>query len=147
VHHLDYLSCFLTVVSTVMVGRKHWMGLVIASINSATIGVIGLHTGQYGFIPANLFCIITYAWCVRSWRRDRKPALVRAAAPAPPVASNRTQPHTRALMPSRKVHTGLFLAYRASSSALIERQVAAGECLATNGLLNSGSVTGATTAN
>jgi len=130
--HLDYVSCLLTVVSTVMVARKHWMGLVIASINSVIVGVIGLHTSQYGLILANFFCIMAYAWSVQNWRRDRKPALVTAAAPAVRNATPHPQPRARAILPSRKVRTGLFLAYSASSHARVEHQAA-------NGLMNSGS--------
>lgn len=112
--HLDYFSCFLTVVSTVLVGRKHWMGLVIASVNSVIVCVIGMRTGQYGFVPANLFCILTYAWCVGTWRRDSKPELVRAT-PAAPIAPKFLQTNARAIAPTRKVHTGLYLAYNAKS--------------------------------
>ncbi|HTH41988.1 MAG TPA: hypothetical protein VL498_02430 [Terracidiphilus sp.] len=123
----------LTVFSTFMVGRKHWMGLVIASINSVIICLIGWHTGQYGFIPANIFCILVYAWSIRSWRRDRIPALVTAAAPAPRLPS---RPHNRAIPPTRRVHSGLFLAYRASSSAQMELQAA-------KSLTSAGSAAGA----
>lgn len=70
--HLDYLSCCLTVVSTVLVARKRWSGLVIAAINSAIICAIGFRTSQFGFIPANLFCILVYALSLRSWRKPRR---------------------------------------------------------------------------
>ncbi|HEV2324025.1 MAG TPA: hypothetical protein VGS10_08740 [Terracidiphilus sp.] len=66
---LDYLSCFLTVLSTVLVARKHWSGLMVAGINSVIICLIGLRTSQLGFIPANLFCIGIYAFNFRSWMR------------------------------------------------------------------------------
>jgi hypothetical protein len=46
---LDYLSCFLTVVATILVGRKMWSGLVVSCANSLIVCVIGLHTSQYGF--------------------------------------------------------------------------------------------------
>jgi len=52
---LDYLSCLLTVVATILVGRKSWIGLVVSGVNSLIICVIGVHTSQYGFIPANVF--------------------------------------------------------------------------------------------
>ncbi len=68
---LDYLSCLLTVLSTVLVGRKMWYGLVVAGVNSVLICIIGLKTSQLGFIPANLFCIGVYATSIRSWRRER----------------------------------------------------------------------------
>lgn len=66
---LDTLSCGLTILSTVLVGRKMWAGLVVAGVNSLVICCIGLRTGQFGFIPANLFCIGVYAVSLRSWRR------------------------------------------------------------------------------
>jgi hypothetical protein len=68
---LDYFSCLLTVLSTVLVGRKMWYGLVVAGLNSILICFIGLKTGQFGFIPANLFCIAVYVASIRSWRRQR----------------------------------------------------------------------------
>jgi hypothetical protein len=67
---LDYLSCLLTVLSTILVGRKVWYGLVVAGVNSLLICIIGLKTSQLGFIPANLFCIGVYATSIRSWRRE-----------------------------------------------------------------------------
>lgn len=70
VFRLDYCSCFLTVLSTVLVGRKLWVGLVVAGINSLLICVIGIKTAQFGFIPANLFCIVVYGVSIRSWRRE-----------------------------------------------------------------------------
>jgi hypothetical protein len=65
--HLDSVSCALTVLSTVLVGKKLWTGLVVAGVNSVVICVIGLRTAQFGFIPANLFCIGVYAVSLRSW--------------------------------------------------------------------------------
>ena len=70
--HLDYLSCLLSILSTVLVGRKLWFGLLIAIVNSVIVCVIGFHTLQFGFIPANLFCIGINAFCIRSWLRDRR---------------------------------------------------------------------------
>ena len=67
---LDYLSCFLTVVATVLIGRKMWSGLVLSGINSLVVCVIGLHTSQYGFIPANVFCICINAWNLRAWLKE-----------------------------------------------------------------------------
>jgi hypothetical protein len=58
---LDYLSCFLTILSTVLVGKKLWQGWFIAGANSIIICVIGLRTAQFGLLPANLFCIGLYA--------------------------------------------------------------------------------------
>lgn len=65
---LSYISCLLTILSTVLVGRKVWAGWVVAAINSIFICVIGLRTAQFGFIPANLFCIALYAYNLRAWR-------------------------------------------------------------------------------
>jgi hypothetical protein len=69
--HLDYLSCALTVLATILIGRKSWIGLVLAAINSAIVCIIGMRTAQFGFIPANLFCICVYAVSIRSWLRTR----------------------------------------------------------------------------
>ena len=66
---LDYVSCVLTVVSTILIGKRYWEGWVLAAVNSAVVCVIGLKTAQLGFIPANLFCIILYAFNLRSWRK------------------------------------------------------------------------------
>ncbi|HYX53433.1 MAG TPA: hypothetical protein VE783_08265 [Candidatus Limnocylindrales bacterium] len=67
---LDYLSCLLTIGSTVLIGRRVWQGWLVAGINSAIICCIGLRTGQWGFVPANLFCIAIYVYNVRQWRRE-----------------------------------------------------------------------------
>jgi hypothetical protein len=64
---LDYLSCFLTIMATVLVGRKSWTGLLISIVNSLIVCVIGFRTSQFGFIPANLICIGVYAFSIRSW--------------------------------------------------------------------------------
>lgn len=69
---LDYLSCFFTVVATILIGRKMWTGLVISGLNSLIVCVIGLHTSQYGFIPANLFCICINAFNLRAWLKVQK---------------------------------------------------------------------------
>jgi hypothetical protein len=69
---LDYLSCFLTVVATILVGKKMWTGLVVSGVNSLIVCVIGLHTSQYGFIPANVFCICLNAFNLRAWFKVQK---------------------------------------------------------------------------
>jgi hypothetical protein len=67
--HLDYLSCLLTISSTVLVGRRRWQGWVVAGVNSLIISLIGLKTSQWGFVPANLFCLVIYLYNIRRWRR------------------------------------------------------------------------------
>ena len=67
---LDYLSCVLTICSTILVGKRCWKGWIVAAINSALVCVIGFRTAQYGFIPANLFCMALYAANLRSWRKS-----------------------------------------------------------------------------
>jgi len=69
VFRLDYLSCLLTICSTILIGRRCWEGWVVATVNSAIICIIGMRTSQLGFIPANLFCIALYAVNLRTWRR------------------------------------------------------------------------------
>lgn len=68
---LDYLSCLLTILSTTLVARKQWTGFVVAGINSLIICAIGLRTSQLGLIPANLFCLVIYAFSIRSWVREQ----------------------------------------------------------------------------
>ena len=65
---LDYLSCVLTIVSTVLVGKKMWHGWIVAGVNSVVICWIGIRTAQFGFVPANLFCIGLYANNLCHWR-------------------------------------------------------------------------------
>ena len=65
---LDYLSCLLTIVSTVLVGRRMWQGWVIASANSAIICVIAFRTAQMGFVPANVFCLAIYGYNIAKWK-------------------------------------------------------------------------------
>ena len=57
---LDYISCLLTVVSTILIGRRSWQGWIVAGVNSIIVCVIGMRTAHIGFIPANLFCIAIY---------------------------------------------------------------------------------------
>ena len=71
---LDYISCVLTVFSTILIGRKFWQGWMVAGANSVIVCVIAARTAQFGFIPANLFCIALYSYNVRSWRSLRVPA-------------------------------------------------------------------------
>ena len=64
---LDYLSCLLTIVATILVSRKKWTGLIVSGVNSVIVCVIALHTSQYGFIPANMFCVCVYSFSLKSW--------------------------------------------------------------------------------
>jgi len=79
--HLDYLSCLLSILSTVLVGRKLWFGLILASFNSVIVCFIGFHTLQFGFIPANLFCIAINVFSVRSWLKDRRASSESSTSP------------------------------------------------------------------
>lgn len=65
---LDYISCILTILGAVLLGKKLWQGWVVAAVNSAIVCVIGVRTAQFGFIPANLFCIALYTVNLRTWR-------------------------------------------------------------------------------
>jgi len=75
--HLDYLSCFLTILATVLVSRKSWTGLLISIVNSMIVCLIGFRTAQFGFIPANLLCICLYAFGIRSWVKNIRTDQVR----------------------------------------------------------------------
>ena len=83
---LDYLSCLLTIVSTVLVGKKLWHGWIVAAVNSLIICLIGVRTAQFGFVPANLFCIGLYASNLSSWR-PKGTARSPLDSPLPPAAS------------------------------------------------------------
>jgi hypothetical protein len=69
---LDYLSCILTVLATVLIGKKLWQGWVVAGINSAVVCVIGVRTAQFGFVPANLLCIALYTSNLVNWRPKKQ---------------------------------------------------------------------------
>src|SRR5260370_30742111 len=77
--HLNYLSCILTILATVLVGRKSWTGLLISIVNSMIVSVIGFRTSQFGFIPANLICICVYALNIRSWVKKAHTHRIRPA--------------------------------------------------------------------
>ena len=66
---LDYLSCVLTIISTILVGRRCWQGWLLATVNSVILCIIGIKTAQLGFIPANVFCIAISVINLRTWRR------------------------------------------------------------------------------
>ena len=67
---LDYLSCVLTVASTILVGRRCWEGWALAGVNCLVMCVIGLRTAQLGLIPANVFCMVVSAINLREWRKS-----------------------------------------------------------------------------
>jgi hypothetical protein len=90
---LDYLSCFLTILATVLVGRKSWTGLLISIVNSLIVCLIGFRTSQFGFIPANLVCICVYAFSIWSWLNK---ANTRTGSPGLSVASRATPRPSRA---------------------------------------------------
>jgi hypothetical protein len=68
VFRLDYISCLLTILSTILIGRHVWHGWVVAGLNSVLICMIGWRTAQIGFIPANLFCLAIYGYNLVNWR-------------------------------------------------------------------------------
>jgi hypothetical protein len=68
---LDYISCVLSVVSTVLVGKRLWQGWALAAANSVILCVIGMQTAQFGFVPANIFCMGLYANNLWSWRANK----------------------------------------------------------------------------
>lgn len=70
---LDYISCILTIGSTILVGKKRWEGWLIAGLNSALICVIAVDTSQFGFIPANVFCLALYSYNIRAWSKISNP--------------------------------------------------------------------------
>ena len=86
---LNYVSCLLTVISTVLVGKRLWHGWMLAGLNSVIICLIGFQTKQWGFIPANLFCLAIYAHNIRKWRGpERDPIELRPTAKEASVGFN-----------------------------------------------------------
>ena len=65
---LDFISCVPTVILTILVGKKLWHGWMVDALNRAIICLIGIQTAQFGFVPANLFCIGLYANNLSRWR-------------------------------------------------------------------------------
>src|SRR5438874_1858381 len=57
---LDYVSCVLTILGTILLGRKLWQGCVVAAVNSAVISVITVRTTQIGFFTTNSLFIALY---------------------------------------------------------------------------------------
>jgi hypothetical protein len=83
--HLDYVSCLLTILSTILIGKRLWFGWIIAALNSLVICIIGVQTAQYGFLPGNLLCMVLYAHNLSSWR----PGIQKEAAPTSVLNENR----------------------------------------------------------
>jgi hypothetical protein len=105
---LDYLSCILTIVSTVLIGRRKWQGWIVAGLNSIVISVIGMRTDQTGFIPANLFCIAIYGYNIVQWRnagRAENSCSV-AASDEPEVHASITHVPRRFVRRLRRVYAG-----------------------------------------
>jgi hypothetical protein len=67
---LDYVSCVLTVTSTILVGRHQWQGWLLGTLNGVIMCIIGIKTAQLGFIPANLFCMAISFANLRAWRKE-----------------------------------------------------------------------------
>jgi len=82
--HLDYISCLLTILSTVLIGKRLWHGWILAAVNSLIICVIGIQTAQYGFLPGNLLCIGLYANNLANWR----PGMRKECAPSLALTDN-----------------------------------------------------------
>ncbi|MFB3917405.1 MAG: nicotinamide mononucleotide transporter [Terriglobales bacterium] len=87
---LDYVSCVLTILSTVLVGRKQWQGWMVAGANSVLISIIGIRTEQLGFVPANVFCVAVSAYNLWNWRAARE--LPRTENPANRSKANLSLP-------------------------------------------------------
>jgi len=71
VWRLDYVSCVLSIASTILVGKRYWEGWALGAINCGIICVIGFRTAQIGFIPANIFCGVVSAMNLMAWKRSR----------------------------------------------------------------------------
>jgi len=68
---LDYLSCVLTVLATVLIARssgKAGSSPVSTAPSSASLA----SARQFGFVPANLLCIALYASNLINWRPKKR---------------------------------------------------------------------------
>jgi hypothetical protein len=80
-YHLDYISCFLTILSTVLIGKRLWFGWIIAALNSLVV---------CGFLLGNLLCIVLYAHNLANWRpATQKEAASNSALPNSAMNDNR----------------------------------------------------------
>jgi hypothetical protein len=107
----NYVSCCLTVVSTVLVGKRLWHGWILAGLNSVIICLIGFQTRQWGFIPANLFCLVMYVHNIRKWREPAvtaTPAVEQTVAQSSQVAGQEKLPRGRVLKFRRRATHGGF---------------------------------------
>jgi hypothetical protein len=63
-----------------------WQGWLVAGANSLIICMIGFNTGQWGFVPANIFCLALYFYNLRNWRTPAS-AVTRAGHAAPATSA------------------------------------------------------------
>ncbi len=91
---LDYLSCGLTVASTILLGRRRWEGWALAAVNSVVMCVIGVRTEQMGFIPANVFCMVVSTVNWRAWRKAGEPRETEEPGEAPIRRARVARPHS-----------------------------------------------------
>ena len=118
---LDYVSCLLTVVATILIGRKNWTGLLLSGVNSAIVCVIGVHTSQFGFIPANVFCICVYACNIRKWRKLQKGSSV-AESPCRPYPMRQPAVTASSGSQSRPAYVGALVRRGAGTPADLTRE-------------------------
>ena len=66
---LDYISCVLTDNLYCFGRQKDVVRVIVAGVNSLLICIVGVRTDQFGFIPANVFCIAPHSYNLWTWRR------------------------------------------------------------------------------
>jgi hypothetical protein len=84
-----------------------WTGLVVSGVNSLIVCVIGLHTSQYGFIPANVFCICINAVNLRAWLKGNDPSESTTGASSGLVALLQTNEHVISASPTIQPESGI----------------------------------------
>ena len=59
---LDYISCGLTISSTILIGRKRWEGWIVAALNSVLICLIRMEHFSVGVHSRQrlLSCFVSY---------------------------------------------------------------------------------------
>jgi len=79
---LDYLSCVLTVVSTILVKKKMWHGWAVAAVNSLVLCAIGIRTRNSGLFPLIYFVLGYMRLTCHGGGRRWKSKGLRPASPA-----------------------------------------------------------------
>ena len=93
--HLDYLSCLLTVLATILLARQSWIGLLVAIVQQfdrLCNWFANVTTWLYSSEPVLHLCIRTFS--MRPWLKEQTDtkSRSRAARSSGSAAQNQEQP-------------------------------------------------------